>query len=170
MNRVAILETLRTELARAQELGTELTVMLADLEHFKQVNDTYGHLAGDEVLRETAERMQACLRSHDAVGRYGAGEFLIVMPQCNASVAASRAEELRAAVSSTPVDTSEGAVPISISLGVTICGGDIPIDMEHLIRSTYEALYLAKSAGRNQFVVSEVDEERLTFPLKTFAP
>jgi two-component system cell cycle response regulator len=160
-NRVAILETLRTEVARAQRQGTALSVMMADLDHFKQVNDTYGHLTGDEVLRETAKRMQACVRSYDAVGRYGGEEFLIVMPLCDVSVAPSRAEELRAAISSTPMDTPKGAVPVTVSLGVAIGEGAMSMDVESLLRNADEALYQAKQAGRNRVVVYQIDQERL---------
>jgi two-component system cell cycle response regulator len=160
-NRVAILETLRTEVARAQRQGTKLGIMMADLDHFKHVNDTYGHLAGDAVLRETAKRMQACVRPYDAVGRYGGEEFLIVMPHCDVSAASSRAEDLRAAIASTPMETPEGAVPVTVSLGVAIGGRDIPMDVESLLQSADEALYQAKNAGRNQVMVCQKDKERL---------
>lgn len=160
-NRVAILETLRTELARAQRQGTALSVVMADLDHFKQVNDTHGHLAGDMVLRETARRMQACVRPYDAVGRYGGEEFLVVMPQCDASIAASRAEELRATVANAPMDTLEGAVPMTVSLGVAIAGGQTPMEMDALLRYADEALYQAKGAGRNRVVVSQKKLELL---------
>lgn len=163
-NRVAILETLRTEVARAQRQGTALSIIMADLDHFKQVNDTYGHLAGDEVLRETARRMQICVRPYDVVGRYGGEEFLIVIPQCDFSVAPSRAEELRAAIASTPMDTSKGAVPVTVSLGVAIGGGAIPVDEESLLRNADEALYQAKHAGRNQAVIFQKDEQRCPAP------
>ena len=159
-NRVAILETLRTEVARAQRQGTALSIIVADLDNFKQVNDTYGQLAGDAVLRETATRMQACLRHNDVVGRHGGEEFLIVMPQCDFSLAPSRAEELRAAISSTPMDTPKGAVPVTVSLGVAIGGGAMPIDEESLLRNADKALYQAKHAGRNQAVIFRKDEER----------
>ncbi len=157
-NRVAILETLRTEVARAQRQGTALSIIMADLDHLKHVNDTYGHLAGDAILRETATRMQACVRPYDAVGRYGGAEFLIVVPQCDSSVAASRAEDLRAAITSTPMDTPNGAVPVTVSLGVAIGGGAISMEVESLLRTADEALYQAKIAGRNRAVVCRIEE------------
>jgi two-component system, cell cycle response regulator len=95
LNRGAILEVLGRELARSDRLGTSLGVIMADLDHFKHINDTHGHLAGDAVLREAARRMRLCLRSYDVIGRYGGEEFLIVLPDCDALSTLSLAERLR---------------------------------------------------------------------------
>ena len=159
-NRVAILETLRSEFARAQRQGTTLGIIMADLDHFKQVNDTYGHLAGDVVLRETVKRMQGCVRPYDAVGRYGGEEFLIVMPQCDDDAALNRAEELRAAIAGAPIDTPEGAVAITVSMGVATGGVSLPLDEASLLRTADEALYRAKNTGRNRVVAIRFDRER----------
>lgn len=147
-SRLAIMETLRIELVRSQREKTTVGVLMTDLDHFKLVNDTYGHLAGDEVLRETAKRMRASMRPYDAVGRYGGEEFLVVIPRCDVSSAVSRAEDLRQAIGKDKVDTPEGMIPVTMSLGVAV--GANPTELEGLLRLADAALYEAKSKGRNQ--------------------
>lgn len=147
-SRLAIMETLRIELVRSQREKTTLGVLMTDLDHFKHVNDTYGHLAGDEVLREAAKRMRASMRPYDAVGRYGGEEFLVVIPGCNVSSAMSRAEELRQAIGKNPVETPEGMIQVTMSLGVAV--GAKPAELEGLLRLADAALYEAKNKGRNQ--------------------
>ena len=153
LSRPAILETVRTELARAKRERSTVGILLADLDHFKQVNDSFGHLAGDEVLRETAKRMRSSVRPYDAIGRYGGEEFLIVLPGCDISSAINRAEGLRVAVGKEPIETPEGMIPVTLSLGVTMGGGVNSPDGESLLRDADIALYQAKSAGRNQLAV-----------------
>ena len=96
-NRGAILETLEREVWRSRREGPSLGVLIADLDHFKSVNDTYGHLAGDAVLREVTKKMQADVRPYDAVGRYGGEEFLVLLPGCSGSETRDKAERLREA-------------------------------------------------------------------------
>ena len=102
LNRGAILQTLENELARANRERHPVAVLMADVDRFKQINDTYGHQAGDEVLRETARRMKAAMRRYDAVGRYGGEEFLIVLPGCDHPGALAQAERVREAIASEP--------------------------------------------------------------------
>jgi diguanylate cyclase (GGDEF)-like protein len=154
LSRVAILDTMRIELIRSEREGTTVGILMADLDHFKQVNDTYGHLAGDTVLREAAKRMRSSVRPYDAVGRYGGEEFLIVLPGCDISSATRRAEGLRIAIGKGPVDAPEGMIPVTLSLGVTVGGGAKPADLEGLLRAADAALYDAKNKGRNQVAVS----------------
>jgi len=116
-NRAAILEILHRELARSQRERTPVAAVLADLDHFKKINDTYGHLAGDAVLREVTRRMSATLRPYDALGRYGGEEFLIVAPGCDTPKALKVAERLRDCVSQEPVDIFEGPLSITLSAG-----------------------------------------------------
>src|SRR5579862_821074 len=97
-NRGAILETLDREIIRARREGPSLGVLIADLDHFKGVNDNYGHLIGDAVLREVTRRMKSEVRPYDAVGRYGGEEFLILLPGCDRRAAEDKAEHLRKAV------------------------------------------------------------------------
>jgi two-component system cell cycle response regulator len=148
-NRYAILDTLSREANRARRESSPLAVIMADLDHFKRVNDTYGHLAGDSVLREAARRMQACVRAYDYVGRYGGEEFLIVLPGTSAGHAVQLAERLRMAVSSEPIVAGSDPLNVTASLGVTATEHADAVP-ETLIRVADDALYRAKEAGRNR--------------------
>jgi len=147
-NRAAMLENLQRELSRSQRGGASVAVTMADLDHFKQVNDTYGHLVGDAVLREATRRMRSNSRTYDALGRFGGEEFLIVAPDTDVTGALSQAERLRESVGREPIDTFEGPVRVTISLGVAVSGEVWEADS--LLRAADEALYRAKSAGRNR--------------------
>jgi diguanylate cyclase (GGDEF)-like protein len=148
-NRRVVLETLHGEVTRAVRQHVPLGVILADLDHFKSINDTHGHAAGDTVLREAASRMVAALRSYDHLGRYGGEEFLIVAPGCGLDDAVSVAERLRLALLAKPVPTRNGVVEISASFGVISSTQFNYLDAEALIQSADEALYQAKASGRN---------------------
>ncbi len=147
-NRPAILEILHRELARAERQGGALAVIMVDLDHFKEVNDTYGHLAGDAVLREAARRMRSSLRIYDEIGRYGGEEFVVVVPGCGVSAALSLAERIRATVGQDPIDTFDAPILVTASLGVAMNGEGSNADS--LIRAADAALYKAKNAGRNR--------------------
>jgi diguanylate cyclase (GGDEF)-like protein len=153
-NRTAILETLERELARADRENGALGVLLADLDHFKKVNDTYGHMAGDAVLREAARRMQAGLRRYDSLGRYGGEEFLVVLPGCDSCGAAARGERLREAVRSRAFSVPGAELTMTCSVGVSWTGTPQPQQAAALVRSADEALYRAKNAGRDGVEVS----------------
>jgi two-component system cell cycle response regulator len=147
-NRRAILEALGRELARAEREGAPLAAMMADLDHFKLVNDRHGHLTGDAVLEEVARRMSGCLRPYDYVGRYGGEEFLIVLPGLSSENASQLAERIRLAVSAEPIAAGEFPVRVTVSLGATTATrGSTP---EEVIRLADAALYRAKELGRNR--------------------
>jgi two-component system, cell cycle response regulator len=129
-------------------------VILADLDHFKSVNDAHGHAAGDTVLREAASRMVAALRPYDRLGRYGGEEFLIVAPGCGPEDVVGVAERLRLALLAEPVQTRSGAIDISASFGVISSAQFNHVDAEALIQAADEALYQAKSSGRNRVQVA----------------
>lgn len=146
-NRGTILEAVNRERARQIRDGGSFGVILADLDHFKAVNDTYGHLAGDIVLKEAACRMRACVRSYDSVGRYGGEEFLIVVPTGDGNSTAAVAERVRQAISEKPVMTESGPISVTASLGIAV---SIDRDAKEVLRSADEALYCAKARGRNR--------------------
>ena len=150
-NRAAILEILSSELVRASREGTSVGVLLVDIDHFKQINDTHGHLTGDQVLHQAAQRMQGCLRPYDSVGRYGGEEFLVVLPGCDPGNTMTLAERLRNVVGSTPVDLGSQSITATISLGAINWSGTDP-DAISLLRAADEALYRAKHAGRDRAV------------------
>ncbi|TAJ25950.1 MAG: GGDEF domain-containing response regulator, partial [Nitrospirae bacterium] len=149
-NRTAIVAALEREIARAGREQTTFAVILADLDHFKDINDSYGHTAGDLVLVEAARRLRSVLRPYDAIGRYGGEEFLIVLPGCDGPDVMNTAERLRTRLDQPPIEITDGhAIPISISLGVTLGGADGPETAALFIKSADAALYRAKGRGRN---------------------
>jgi diguanylate cyclase (GGDEF)-like protein/PAS domain S-box-containing protein len=150
LNRDAILDMLEREMRRTAREGGAAAVLLADLDHFKRINDKYGHPVGDEVLRETARRLLRAVRSYDLVGRYGGEEFLVILGGCPAADALPRAEQLRRTIEGEPVRTSSGAVPLTISIGVLPArewGYPAPPEV---LREVDIALYAAKADGRNR--------------------
>jgi diguanylate cyclase (GGDEF)-like protein len=155
-NRRSIFEFLSTEMARAQRGGDSLTVIMADLDGFKKINDYFGHVAGDAVLRETAQRLRSCIRPSDAVGRYGGEEFLIVLPGCDQDSARSRAEELRCTVEGRPVAWEMREIGITCSFGVAGTRDGI-YDLRQLLPDADAALYRAKQKGRNRVSLADAD-------------
>ena len=121
-NRAAILEFLSRELQRAGREGGSLGILIADLDHFKSINDTWGHLVGDAVLRGTARRLKAAVRAYDQVGRYGGEEFLIVLMGCDRSTTLDRAEHFRALIGGHPVESAEGSITVTLSMGGVASG------------------------------------------------
>ncbi len=146
-NRVAILNTLQRELNRSLREENPLSVIMVDLDHFKQVNDRWGHQTGDDVLRDVTKRMESVLRPYDVLGRYGGEEFVVIVPGCDGNTALDLAERLRGAVNARPVLTSNGSLSITLSLGVSSLSKGLT--SESLLQRADEALYAAKRAGRN---------------------
>ncbi|WP_426102085.1 GGDEF domain-containing protein [Massilia sp. TSP1-1-2] len=148
-SRGAIIDLLHKEVARQGRSQHAVSIIFCDLDHFKDVNDTLGPLAGDEVLREVTRRMGAGLRPYDALGRYGGEEMLCVLPDCDLAGALEVAERMRAAVAATPVSTQAGAVPITVSIGVATMSRDEVSSLTELLQRADNALYRAKQNGRN---------------------
>jgi diguanylate cyclase (GGDEF)-like protein len=158
-NRKAILDILAREMERADRENSILGVAISDLDHFKRINDSYGHLAGDAVLREVAARIGAAMRPYDSAGRYGGEEFLLVCPGCKLDDVRSLAERLRQVVHDTTVKTSEGLIKVTMSFGVSCYSGGRDGDANRVIRSADQALFKAKDRGRNRVETSpEIDE------------
>ena len=152
-NRSAILALLRSELSRSQRNGTPVSLLLCDIDHFKLINDTHGHGVGDEVLQEVSTRLLDAVRTHDAVGRYGGEEFLILLSGCDSKNLKDRAEHVRRRISGSPFPTTAGPLEVSISAGgITVELWDQRIPIERLLKQADEALYGAKAAGRDRVV------------------
>jgi two-component system cell cycle response regulator len=148
-NRRGILDFLRREVARASRENSSVAVAIIDVDHFKSVNDTYGHLAGDAVLCEIARRLGSTMRAYNALGRYAGDEFLGVISGCNAAGALSFAENLRRRIDSEPIRTAEGVIPTTLSVGVALGCDSRELSIDDLLRAADMALYRSKSAGRN---------------------
>ncbi len=149
-NRGVVLEAAHRERARQVRNGGAFAVILVDLDHFKQINDTYGHLSGDTVLKEAAQRMVHCVRSYDTVGRYGGEEFLILVPSADESGALGLAERIREALRSSPVMTIAGSVSMTASFGVAVSTERAPLEAETILLHADDALYRAKERGRDR--------------------
>ena len=157
-NRGAILETLDKEIWRSRREGISLGVLIADLDHFKSVNDTYGHLAGDTVLREITKRMQMTIRPYDAVGRYGGEEFLILLPGCDGSQTRNKAERLREAIFHGSIATSAGFLKVTMSIGGVATADWPEATSNQILQMADSALYRAKEDGRNRTVMAGAPE------------
>ncbi len=142
-------DRLSAELARAVRYNTPLSVIMLDVDHFKQVNDRYGHLFGDLVLKQIAGILQQQIRDTDLAARYGGEEFVVVLPAATEAAALEAAERLRASVAAAPLGNAEIREPITISLGVATYPGRNIHDMDDLVKAADSALYRAKDAGRN---------------------
>jgi diguanylate cyclase (GGDEF)-like protein len=153
LNHGEILRILKNELAKADREGNSVGLIMADIDSFKKINDTYGHMAGDVVLRLTSERMHSLMRSYDFVGRYGGEEFMIILPGFDLQGAVALAERLRQSINDEGMNTPEGMIPVTISLGVTLSDMERKLDMEALIKAADSALYKAKKNGRNRVEV-----------------
>ena len=148
-NRAMIVDELDREISRSKREKRTLTILIGDVDHFKNVNDTYGHAAGDEVLKEIAKRMSAVKRHYDSIGRYGGEEFLLILPGCDLFQGVPVAERVRCTVAEEPVSIGPVTWPITISVGVATAT-PATVDAAALIAAADEALYRAKARGRNR--------------------
>jgi diguanylate cyclase (GGDEF)-like protein len=150
-NKRYFLETLEREISRAHRYRRELSLIMFDIDFFKKINDTYGHLAGDYVLKQLASVIKARIRREDIMARYGGEEFAIVLPEIDSYNAAQFAEKIRKLVEKTLFKFEETKIPVTISVGVSSVIPDMH-DPAEFIKAADEKLYQAKSQGRNQVV------------------
>lgn len=155
-NRGALFELLRAEVERAQRKPTSLSLFLIDLDNFKRVNDEFGHLAGDAILHEIAQRLSAAVRVYDIVGRYGGEEFIVAAAELGTERPGQFAERLRLAVSAPPVRTLKAEVTVTISIGMVTANPCGECSIEKLIQSADAALYQAKANGRNRVETAQL--------------
>ncbi len=148
-NRRGLLELGRHEVERFQRFKQPLSAIMMDIDHFKHVNDTYGHPVGDQVLRGLAERSRSLIRQVDIISRYGGEEFAILLPETDLFQASSIAERLRRAIEEAPIVTEQGPITITVSLGVSRAGRNLD-NLVTLIEQVDAALYQAKQNGRNR--------------------
>lgn len=154
MNRRALIEALQREVERCRRMGSALSVVMIDLDHFKDVNDRHGHAMGDAVLRGVAATLRSGIRAVDIAGRYGGEELCLVLPDTSAAGAATVAESLRAAVAAQPYEDGGQSVSITASFGVATFDKDGTNSADQLLRAADEALYRAKTSGRNRVAVA----------------
>jgi two-component system, cell cycle response regulator len=149
-NRDVILDSLRREHSRQVREGGSFGIVLLDVDHFKSVNDTYGHLCGDAVLQEVVRRVNSTVRSYDTVGRYGGEEFLIVAPSSGVEGILRLSERIRVAIEAKPIATDAGDISVTVSLGLAVSSEAAPLDPKMMLSTADEALYRAKAEGRNR--------------------
>ncbi len=152
-NKRYLVEFLQRELARSERRGAPLSIILFDIDHFKDVNDSLGHMAGDLILRELASRAAAAVRKDELLSRYGGEEFALVLPDTDRGAAASVAERLRAFVAGQPFHYNGTDCSVTVSLGVATTGGGASHSLQELIQEGDRKLYEAKSLGRNRVCV-----------------
>jgi len=152
-NHRIIVERLRGEVDRSMRDGSPMALILADLDHFKHINDAMGHVSGDMTLRETGAIFQRAVRSYDWVGRYGGEEFLLILPGSSLEAARDRAEHLRKLLESATLGEGERKFSVTASFGVA---AGFPTNYEEMIQIADAALYRAKNNGRNCVVAAEI--------------
>ena len=157
LNRPAIFDILHKQILRAKRGGFGIAVIMIDIDHFKNINDTCGHPTGDAVLCEIANRLTQSARSHEYIGRYGGEEFLAIISPYSQEGAVKAAERFRKAIASEEINTNQTLIPATISLGVAIATGEESLDEHLLLQRADEALYQAKHKGRNRVEVARMD-------------
>lgn len=148
-NRRGLFQIAEREVERSRRYQRPVSVLMVDLDHFKPLNDSYGHVVGDEVLASVAARLYQTVRRIDAVGRYGGEEFMVLLPECKLEFAAGVAERIRQVIESDPISSAVGPISVTVSVGVA-SSETSPLELEELIQRADDALYSAKEAGRNR--------------------
>lgn len=154
-NRRYLMEVLDKEIQRSSRKGGQLSILILDIDHFKNVNDTYGHLQGDAVLQKVALQLQKELRNYDIAARYGGEEFIAVLPDATLSEAAFVAERIRASIQSSKFNGALSQLSLTVSLGVALYTLEDGITIDGFIKRADDALYRAKANGRNRVECAE---------------
>jgi diguanylate cyclase (GGDEF)-like protein len=135
-------------------MNREFSCMMLDLDYFKEINDTYGHPVGDQVLKEFAKRCKSSIREIDLIGRYGGEELIILLPETNRELAVQVAERLRSSIAATPIKVQDQQIALTVSIGVAT-KDEHTLDLETLIARADQAMYIAKHKGRNRVAISK---------------
>jgi diguanylate cyclase (GGDEF)-like protein len=159
-NRSEALSFLEREISRSARKREPVSVLMLDIDHFKQINDTYGHFTGDDVLRSVARTLKDAVRAYDLAARYGGEEFLIIMSGCNQEETQTFAERVRASIADTPIAAAAKDLRVTVSIGA-VSADAVPSQRE-LLLSADEALYKAKRAGRNRVVTWSKGSTQMT--------
>jgi diguanylate cyclase (GGDEF)-like protein len=161
-NRMYLDDQLEIEFKRASRHKRDLVLLVVDLDHFKRVNDTYGHLGGDAVLREVGKRLIECLRQTDFVGRYGGEEFVVILPETTLGNALAIAENLRKLIAAKPVHFELNELQVNASIGVADFRPDLHKKFEDIFALSDEALYYSKEHGRNCVAFIDGDTPKIS--------
>ncbi|HEX6178169.1 MAG TPA: GGDEF domain-containing protein [Thermoanaerobaculia bacterium] len=151
-NRWYVMDKIEAEINRSLRHGAPLSLLMLDIDHFKRVNDTFGHLGGDDVLKSFAKLVRNCLRKEDLLARYGGEEFVVLLPGASQTAAFSLAQRIREEVSARPFAANGQLVRVTVSVGLACEGGDTLPSLEAMLGRADEALYKAKHEGRNQVI------------------
>jgi diguanylate cyclase (GGDEF)-like protein len=149
-NRGAIMTFMEREIARSRRCGSQIGVLMLDIDHFKQINDTYGHTTGDKVLVDVGQRLTSGIRTYDWVGRYGGEEFLVLLSDCNTETVKLCAERIREIVADEPVTASGKPLKVTVSVGAALCPNEDSTTCQEFLQLADKALYRAKQNGRNR--------------------
>ena len=153
-NRRAIFKALEKNVMLCSQYEQPLGVMMIDLDHFKSINDGFGHDGGDIVLKEASARMQECIRTSDTIGRFGGEEFLAIIPNGTVEELQNIAERIRVSLESSPIITEDFVIPVTCSIGVSVMLDYEEENIEDIIQRADKALYVAKEMGRNKVIAS----------------
>lgn len=152
LNRRSLFEVAAQELSRAQRYNRSLSVVMLDIDHFKRINDAYGHQVGDTVIQSVAEALKETLRETDVVGRYGGEEFAVILPETTVQQALVVAERIRCRISKQSIATDRGTLQVTVSLGIAMYAAGMEA-IDEVVKQADQALYQAKSNGRDTWVV-----------------
>ena len=169
-NRRTFKELAEPQLSRSRRAKLPVSLLMLDLDHFKRINDTYGHLGGDDVLKAFAELIRGCLRKEDLLARYGGEEFVVLLPGSSQASAAALAERIREGVSALPIKANNHLARVTVSIGAASEAGDTLPSLEAMLGRADEALYQAKREGRNRVVALQMQHESPVAGIAAVAP